>query len=167
MAKFKLLKSITQYNLGGGNPPARLSIKYIIPAGTVINATNVEYPQIPDEKFCKQFPTSSPCQKNYQNNYKIYFKVKYDEREQELLLDEGSEISPSYNFEQVPDSTPETLNENIIIKNIINNNEQIKSDTKDETQPEKSKSKILTTNNILIGLAVIAVIGIGYYIIKK
>lgn len=45
--------------------------------------------------------------------------------------------------------------------------EQIKSDTKEETQPEKSKSKLFTTNNILIGLAVIAVIGIGYYIIKK
>jgi hypothetical protein len=40
-------------------------------------------------------------------------------------------------------------------------------DLKEESQPEKSKSKLFTTNNILIGLAVIAVIGIGYYIINK
>lgn len=36
-----------------------------------------------------------------------------------------------------------------------------------ELQSEKEKGKLFTTNNILIGLAVIAVIGIGYYIIKK
>lgn len=36
-----------------------------------------------------------------------------------------------------------------------------------ELQSEKEKSKLFTTNNILIGLAVIAVIGIGYYIINK
>jgi hypothetical protein len=39
--------------------------------------------------------------------------------------------------------------------------------TENEPQPESKKSKIFTTNNILIGLAAIAVIGIGYYIIKK
>jgi hypothetical protein len=45
--------------------------------------------------------------------------------------------------------------------------EEIKSDIKNEPQPESKQSKIFTTNNILIGLAAIAVIGMGYYIIKK
>jgi hypothetical protein len=39
--------------------------------------------------------------------------------------------------------------------------------TENEPQPESKQSKIFTTNNILIGLAAIAVIGMGYYIIKK
>lgn len=42
-----------------------------------------------------------------------------------------------------------------------------KSDIKNEPQPESKQSKIFTTNNILIGLAAIAIIGMGYYIIKK
>jgi hypothetical protein len=39
--------------------------------------------------------------------------------------------------------------------------------TENEPQPESKQSKIFTTNNILIGLAAIAIIGMGYYIIKK
>jgi hypothetical protein len=42
-----------------------------------------------------------------------------------------------------------------------------KSDIKNQPQPESKQSKIFTTNNILIGLAAIAIIGMGYYIIKK
>jgi hypothetical protein len=43
---------------------------------------------------------------------------------------------------------------------------ELYDDKKVEPQSEKEKSKLFTTNNILIGLAVIVVIG-GYYIIKK
>lgn len=63
----------------------------------------------------------------------------------------------------------------IIENKIINGNYDITAvaepyddkKTENEPQPESKQSKIFTTNNILIGLAAIAIIGMGYYIIKK
>jgi hypothetical protein len=126
MAKYKLLKEIIRYNYGAGNPPVQLSVKYIIPTGTIIEATPQKYGGAVDFD-CVRFPTASPCTSQYKNNFYIVFNTKYGT--ENIQYDSGSRNTPSYNLVQVDESTPTTIDINIIPKDIKTTG-ITKSDTK-------------------------------------
>lgn len=105
--------------------------------------------------------------KDYTTGYKVNFK-KGDIVLGQLVNITKGDFAKYYIINHGQDKYIIKFSDNALAEYINDNSvTSDKSDIKDDTQPEKSKSKLFTTNNILIGLAVIAVIGIGYYIIKN
>lgn len=139
MAKYKVLQDITVYNYKMGNSstgPVPTTIRYIIPAGTIIEAIPT-YATV-DPNFCLQNPTASPCQPGNQPFAIGNLQTKYGQTDKEI---------DTTNIQQVDDTTPVTLDANIIPKDI----------SMIPTAQTNPNAKLIT-NGILIIVALIIIL---------